>query len=187
MVEKEAPLCACGCGNRVPHKKWGSPRSGWRRFFQRGCQNRKIPPYAKDKVLSPTGYVLVKKPGHSRATYRGVYVLEHLIVAEDALRRSLPPGVEVHHVDEDRKNNANDNLVICQDHAYHGLLHRRMDALRACGNANYRKCYICHGYDDVTNMRTYDHEGHFSHAFCWQKFMREYYRNNKIRRRANAE
>lgn len=34
------------------------------------------------------------------------------------------------------------------------LLHVRMQALNACGNANYRKCNICKIYDDTASMST---------------------------------
>src|SRR3990167_9989532 len=54
----------------------------------------------------------------------------HILVAEKALGRPLPEGVEVHHHDENRQNNSNSNLVICQDVAYHRLLHVIMRVLR---------------------------------------------------------
>lgn len=49
----------------------------------------------------------------------------HRIRAEHALGRPLPKGVEVHHVDRDPWN-ATARLVICENHAYHMFLHRRM-------------------------------------------------------------
>jgi hypothetical protein len=60
----------------------------------------------------------------------------HQHIAESALGRPLPHGVEVHHVDGDPSNNAPSNLVICQDRSYHRLLHRRARALRELGDAN---------------------------------------------------
>ncbi len=71
---------------------------------------------------------------------------EHVVVAERALGKPLPPEVVVHHVNEDRSNNAPSNLVICPSTKYHALLHIRMRALAATGNANARKCKICHEY-----------------------------------------
>jgi hypothetical protein len=61
---------------------------------------------------------------------------EHRDVAARALRKPLPPGTHVHHVDENGRNNANRNLVICQDAAYHRLLHRRQRIKRLGGNPN---------------------------------------------------
>lgn len=66
----------------------------------------------------------------------GVYRRDHVVVAERALGKPLPPGAPVHHYDGDGHNNANRNLVICQDEAYHMLLHRRQRVRDAGGNPN---------------------------------------------------
>jgi len=71
------------------------------------------------------------------------YAYEHVVVAEKALGKPLPLKAKVHHLDEDRANNAGNNLVICEDQAYHAMLHLRMKSLRATGNPNLRQCYCC--------------------------------------------
>lgn len=50
---------------------------------------------------------------------------EHILIAERALGRKLRKNERVHHIDGNRKNNANSNLLICS-HAYHLALHARM-------------------------------------------------------------
>lgn len=51
--------------------------------------------------------------GYERASSTKQYV--HILVAEKALGRTLPKGAEVHHVNEDRADNRNTNLVICEN------------------------------------------------------------------------
>jgi len=69
---------------------------------------------------------------------------EHVLVAEKALGHPLPAGAQVHHVDNDGRNNANRNLVICQDASYHKLLHTRTLVVRAGGDPNTEKfCGDC--------------------------------------------
>lgn len=73
--------------------------------------------------------------GHPRQDHLG-HVLEHVLTAERALGAYLPPSAEVHHVDGDGRNNTPSNLVICQDAAYHKLLHVRARIIRSGGNPN---------------------------------------------------
>ena len=62
--------------------------------------------------------------------------------AEAALGKPLPPGTQVHHADGSRNDDA--PLVICQDFAYHQLLHIRMRVVRAGGNPNTERiCAHC--------------------------------------------
>lgn len=119
------------------------------------------------------GYTYIMQRGHPRAGRDG-YVREHILVAEAALGRFLPPGVEVHHFDGDKKHNARPNLVICQDHAYHMLLEMRQRALRESGHPNWRRCVICHQYDAPENMRTAKGRRDFRHAACTARQAREH-------------
>lgn len=65
-----------------------------------------------------------------------VRVSAHRQIAATALGKPLPETAVVHHVDENKRNNVNSNLVICQDEAYHQLLHLRARIVRARGNPN---------------------------------------------------
>lgn len=70
--------------------------------------------------------------------------LLHVALAEKALGHPLPPGAQVHHVDEVRSHNWNSNLVICESRAYHSLLHARMRIVAVGGDPHVHKiCSLC--------------------------------------------
>lgn len=98
------------------------------------------------------GYVWILAPGHAKAGRRG-YVFEHTLVAEQALGGHLPAGAVVHHVNGNPADNRNCNLVVCQDQAYHFLLHRRQRALSACGHADWLRCYGCGKYGPPAQLK----------------------------------
>ena len=119
----------------------------------------------------------------SRATNR---VLWHRAIAEQALGRRLPDGVEIHHVNEDKNDFRNSNLVICQDRAYHKLLHVRLRALRACGHADWRKCVICKQYAPVDVLRFYKTSTGLNKAPYHPTCDRENQKQNRIARLRRA-
>lgn len=92
-------------------------------------------------------------------------VLRHVLIAERALGHRLPEGAQVHHVDEDRSNDANENLVICPNAAYHQLLHKRTRAYNACGHADLVKCSVCQQYDKPERLTQYKN-GNRWHPQC---------------------
>ena len=92
----------------------------------------KAPCWKGGKRITSKGYVTIYSFGHPRS--HDNHVFEHIIVAEKALGRPLPRGTPVHHLDENKANNANTNLVICQDEFYHNLLHERKNVFDAGGH-----------------------------------------------------
>ena len=90
-------------------------------------------------------YRMVLAPvGHPRRKGKKITIAEHILIAEKALGHYLPEGAIVHHVDLDKTHNANTNLVICEDHRYHALLHVRSRVVRAGGDPNTQKvCMVC--------------------------------------------
>ena len=130
--EMSIHLCECGCGRptaiaKQTIRKYGRVKGGPNRFL--------MGHYAKTKKRKK-GYRSVWVGDHER--------MAHLVIAERALGKPLPSGAQVHHVDENKQNNANSNLVICQDGAYHSLLHARARIVRAGGNpSTHRICGRC--------------------------------------------
>jgi hypothetical protein len=116
----------------------------------------------------PRGSGWKDKKGYQVHTIDGKAVKLSRYIAGQALGRPLPLGSVVHHVDENKDNNFNNNLVICESYGYHRILHMRIDALKATGDVNMRKCPYCHEYDHQRNMR--DEKVRFVHTDCRRKF-----------------
>lgn len=100
-------------------------------------------------------------------------------VVEAALGHPLPRGAVVHHVDEDDQNHSPSNLVACQDHAYHRLIHRRLRALQQCGDPNKRWFWYCKHWDEAVNLRIARHK--CIHPDCERRDGRE---RSRVRRAA---
>ena len=87
-------------------------------------------------------------------------------------------GLEVDHtkvIHHYCNSNGYFELVLCQDQAYHKLLHIREDAIRYSGNVNWRKCTYCKQYDTPENL-TINKKGIY-HSECLTKWNKERYWN----------
>lgn len=87
-------------------------------------------------------------PNHPRAnrsaSTKTPWLCEHILIAERALGKYLPDDAEVHHVNGNERDSRNGNLVICQDRAYHKLLHVRTRIVRVGGDPNTQRiCCRC--------------------------------------------
>ena len=117
-------LCECGCGQPTPvalgtHRKYGWVKGQPKRFILGHRANlQRMPVVKDDRSLHVDG--------------RKVHL--HVLRAERALGKPLPPGAVVHHADGSKRDDA--PLVICENQAYHFLLHVRMRVQRAGGNPN---------------------------------------------------
>lgn len=139
--------CECGCGGWVPaatrtrlgrgYRK-GEPMRFLRGHHTRGEANHN---WCGGRVVNH-GYVYILAPEHPNAGVNG-YVAEHVMIAAAALGRAVPKAAEVHHANRVRDDNRPENLVLCPSRAYHKLIHRRMNALRECGHADWRRCAHC--------------------------------------------
>ena len=91
--------------------------------------------------------------------------LLHRIRAERALGHKLPKGSIVHHVDGSKGDDS--PLVICQDVAYHKMLHYRMKVKEAGGNPNADKlCSRCHRPRPYSEFAKSHHQVLGLHVYC---------------------
>jgi hypothetical protein len=90
--------------------------------------------------------------GYRCKTVNGEVRYEHVAIVEAALGKRLPVGAVVHHVDGNKFNNANANLVACDSQAYHMLLHARTRVIKVGGDPDIQavcsKCYELKRLDD---------------------------------------
>lgn len=176
----EENLCQCGCGKKTNIAK----RNYKARGLIKGQPVRWIhghhilKKYKKEIKTSQKGYVYLLRPEHPRSDPKG-YASESLLIAEKALGKFISIGQEIHHVDGNRSNNKNSNLVICENKAYHLLLHQRTRAFNACGNVNWRKCWICKQYDDPKNLYILPKGNSAYHKSCKKQSRRKYNEKNR--------
>lgn len=149
-------------------------------------RGEKSPQWRGGRSRDHKGYVSILAPDHPRARSKG-YVFEHLLVAEKAMGRHLPPGAQVHHVDECKSNNASSNLVICPDTAYHALLHRRMRAFAATGNPDAVRCDYCKSYDRQDEIHRRSLYGKLKIQRGWHRQCQNEYERNRKRAKRLAQ
>lgn len=138
-MENPKGLCQCGCGGETWIASYSRAKRGWVKgqavpYIRGHSTRRRYGSNSKNwkggRRINSLGYRLILVPGHPRSNVNG-YVREHIYIAEKALGKPLPPGAVIHHVNETKADNGPGNLVICQDEAYHRLLHKRMRAIKA--------------------------------------------------------
>lgn len=170
---KPLPRTQCtvdGCERIADHPTKGICHKHYARIRRRGSSM----PTRRERgsgTLTTFGYISIAVNGKKKQ--------EHVLIAEKAIGRALPLGAEVHHVNGDRSDNRNCNLVICPSRAFHKLLHVRADALDACGNPNHRKCPFCKKYDDPGKMKHNKSSRYYFHAACSAAYKKERYGNVK--------
>lgn len=170
MFNERGGYCYCGCGQKTKPTKRTSLRRGfvigeparYLRFHRVAGENHKD--WNGGRGVTKRGYKWVSI-GNGRQKQ------DHRIIAEKIYGGSLPGSARIHHFNCDPGDNSRHNLVICQDQAYHNLLHKRTRALNACGHADWLKCSVCKKYSPVDQI--YRHGLQSYHTECMTKYNRE--------------
>ena len=153
-------FCQCGCGQKTtkPHNKFLKGHN------MRGKSGPLHPCYGDGRFIGTHGYIMATDHNHPRANRRG-YVREHILIAEQTLGKYIELPHVIHH-------HSVSQLVICQDQAYHVLLHQRTRALKESGHANWLWCRYCKTWDDPQNMFVCKNSNIGYHRKCHAEYER---------------
>jgi hypothetical protein len=149
---KVALTCAqCGTAFEV----WPSGAKNGRAFCSNACKTTARrgeghPRYKTGRFVLPNGYVTVPVPGRGR-------VYEHRLVVERRIGRPLTRDERVHHVNHDRGDNRDENLMVVTkkqharihaDETLRGGWSRVASECIDCGRTDRKheargRCYLC--------------------------------------------
>lgn len=118
----------CGTPISMPPSQWARSRE---HFCSQQCHMKKL-----NAELNPTrmtdstrAKLRAARLGSGEGkTYTKTYGRHtHRIVAEHMLGRALKPGEVVHHIDRNKRNNSQDNLMVFSSQAEHAAWHKAHD------------------------------------------------------------
>lgn len=114
------------------------------------------------------GGTFIDQSGYIRVRGMRGMPLQHRLIAERVIGRKLRAVEVVHHINGNKQDNRNENLLVCTN-SYHRLIHTRMDAQAACGNPNWLRCRYCHTYDAPEHLSVKSFPYHRACAAAYQR------------------
>ena len=91
-------------------RKAGCIRSNTKIGGAKGLRGEKNPAWKGGRYITQDGYVCIRNQEHPRAMAGG-YVLEHILVWEQAHGKPLPKGYMIHHLNGIKHDNRPENLA----------------------------------------------------------------------------
>lgn len=129
-------ICSTCKEHFLARKSSADANPNWGRHCSNHCVPHpgKLNPNWKGGKRNHNGYVYVSKLGHPNADKRG-NLHESRLVASGMYGRPIADGEEVHHMNQDRADNRQFNLVILTI-AEHRAVHKRLRRLAKRGRRN---------------------------------------------------
>ena len=122
---KSGCIKSCGCLNSekvIERNKEGNSEETRKKL----SKSLKGNGFKTGRIKNGNGYILLYIPG--QYPNKGKYKLEHRIIAEKVVGRTLKRNEIVHHINGNKSDNRNCNLLICSL-SYHAWLHMKMSDL----------------------------------------------------------
>jgi len=104
--------CECGVIKSVTGSSLKSGKSLGCRSCSLTCVLRARARVRTGRSVTSSGYIFLRSEGHPKATRSGQYILEHVLVMEQSLRRYLVKGENIHHKNGIRNDNRIENLEL---------------------------------------------------------------------------
>lgn len=109
----------------MPYKKKGyNLNSGKSTRFKKGDKH---PKWKGGSFVDSSGYVMIKCEDHPYLNHPQGYVYEHRLIMEKHLGRILLPSEVVHHINNNRKDNRIENLMLFSSNKEHIIFHRDIE------------------------------------------------------------